>query len=64
MPLIYVPLQTYVLCLSFAYLSLYHILICVFSGSNEVPTMTLTSTMETCEKDSCSPTIPASNTGL
>ncbi|KAK2498652.1 hypothetical protein MC885_010405 [Smutsia gigantea] len=34
------------------------------TGSHEVPTMTLTSMMGTCEKDSCPPTIPASNAGL
>uniref|UniRef100_G3SWQ2 Ion transport domain-containing protein n=3 Tax=Loxodonta africana TaxID=9785 RepID=G3SWQ2_LOXAF len=33
------------------------------TGSNGVPTMTLTSMMGTCEKENCSPTIPASNTG-
>lgn len=31
------------------------------TGSHEVPTMTLTSMTGTCEKDSCPPTIPASN---
>ncbi|XP_011361472.1 inositol 1,4,5-trisphosphate receptor type 2 [Pteropus vampyrus] len=32
------------------------------TGSNDISTMTLSSMMKTCDKENCSPTIPASNT--
>lgn len=46
------------------YLHTYLYTIFFFTGNNDVPTMTLTSMMGTCNKENCSPTIPASNTGL